>query len=374
MNDNATNKILLSVAILTYNRAGCLKNLLNGLLPQAEKFKGEVEICISDNSSEDNTAEIVSKFKEKYPGLINYNKNKENLGFDRNFLLAAEMSKGDFVWTFGDDDLMAENGLEEALDFIKKNKKEEIGLMFAKTESYFIDKKTGQKIIQSNSLDKNKPESFKINKEDIVSMSLPEISFISALIFNNKFLKRLFKEDREIIEKAVGNLHIHMTLCALIFLKYPDINGFSLNKRPLIYQEIYLYKPLIESKFAVHYKEQKTLNNSLLSCGYMNDNYSSSIIKRDKKLRRGFIIDMITMRAFKRFKYVSFFGCLKLFFQKAAFIDALLFSFVFLILFLIPSKILTSLYKILLIIKYGKEWKIKWNFANQMSSSPARAF
>ncbi|MEK7665100.1 MAG: glycosyltransferase family 2 protein [Patescibacteria group bacterium] len=372
MIDKENSKILLSVAILTYNRAQCLENLLESVMPQAEKLKKEVEICISNNNSQDNTEEVINRFKEKYPGLINYNKNKENLGFDRNFLLAAEMSKGDFVWTFGDDDLMAENALNEIIDFIKKNRKEEIGMIFSKTESYFINKGTGQKIIHSAGVDKNKPEIFKIDKEDIISMSFPEVSFISSLIFNNKFLKGFFKEDREIIEKAAGNLHIHMTLIVLMFLKYPNINGFFMNKRPLICQEIYLYKSLIENKFAVHYKEQKVLDSFLLSCKYMNGRYDYLIIKRDKKLKQEFIIDMITMRAFKRFEYISFFGCLKLFFKKTIFIDALLFSFIFLILFLIPPIVLTSLYKILLIIKYGKKWRFKWNIASYMSSFPAK--
>ncbi|MBI2053757.1 MAG: glycosyltransferase family 2 protein [Candidatus Staskawiczbacteria bacterium] len=373
MNNDKNNKILLSIAILTYNNARYLENLLNNILPQAEKLKREVEICISNNNSEDNTEEVVIRFKEKYPQLINYNKNKENLGFDRNFLLAAEMSKGDFVWTLGDDDLITENGLNEVIDFIKKSKKEEIGLIFAKTESYFINKITGEKIIHGTGLEKNKPELFKINKEDIISMSLPEAAFISSLIFNNKFLKSIFKEDKEIIEKAVGNLHIHMTLAVLMFLKNHNINGFSLNKRPLVHQELYSYKSFIENKFTVHYGSQKILDSSLLSCKYINNSYASLIIKRDKKLRRGFVIDMITMRAFKRFKYNSFFGCLKLFFQKSTFTDALLFSFIFLILFLIPPIILTSLYKILLIIKYGRKWRFKWNAANLISSFPVKA-
>lgn len=367
------NKPLLSIAIPTYNRAVRLKNLLDSIAPQAIKLGSEVEICISDNNSPDNTREVVMNFKEKYPGLIKYNENKENIGGDKNFLKVLEMSRGDFVWLFGDDDLMADGGLNEVISFIKNNKKEKIGLVFVRTESYFFDKKTGQKTVWSNKLDKNKPEIFKMDKKEIIGMSFPEIAFMSALVFNNKPLKQIFKEDRTTVEEAIKSFHIHMILLVLMFLKYPHINGFVLNKRPLIYQELFCHKLFVEDRFMVHYQAQKKFNNLLLFCGYMSDNYAPLIIKRDKKLRRDFIIDMMVMRAFKNFNCFSYFGCLKLFFQQAMFADALFFSFVFLILFLIPPIVLSSLYKILLIIKYGRQWRLKWNIVDHISSAINKA-
>src|SRR3989344_3049891 len=97
------NEILLSIAIPTYNRAKSLENLLRGLLPQVKKREREVEICISDNGSEDSTREVVTNFENEYPGLLRYRTNEKNLGIDKNILLVMEMSRGEFIWTLGDD-------------------------------------------------------------------------------------------------------------------------------------------------------------------------------------------------------------------------------------------------------------------------------
>lgn len=148
------NKILLSIAVPTYNRASSLENFLNIVLPQARELKERVEICISDNNSTDNTREVVVKFREKYPDLIKYNKNEKNLGVDKNILLVIEMCEGDFIWTFGDDDSIEKNGLGEVANFIKNNCRKDTGLVVLRVKSYAIDKKTKEKIIFTNTLDK----------------------------------------------------------------------------------------------------------------------------------------------------------------------------------------------------------------------------
>lgn len=361
------NKPLLSIAIPTYNRADCLENLLNCIMPQAVKLKGEVEICISDNNSADKTAEVATSFKAKFPGLIKYNRNKENLGFDKNILKIIEMSDGDFIWTFGDDDSIADNGLEEVIKVVKKSNKENMGLITTRVESYFIDKQTGQRIVIGSTLDKNKPEIFEIDKKDVIGMRSRGSGFMSVLIFNAKFLRKIIKEDKETIKKAIGVAYIHILLRSLIFLKYPYLHGIVLN-RPMVFQELPSYKVVIEDKFMLHYQAQKRMNNVLLSYKPAEGNYVSFIANMNKKIRWGFVTDMVGMRAFGNFNYLSYFGCLKLFFQYAIFIDALLFSFVFSVLFFIPPIVLISFHKALLMARYGKGWREHWFLTNNFIS------
>lgn len=363
------NKPLLSIAIPTYERAVCLKSLLDCIVPQAEKFKGEIEICISNNGSTDNTGEIVKNFQKKYPDLIKYNENKENLGFDRNLLKVMEMSEGGFIWTFGDDDTIVENGINEVVKFLKEIPKENTGLIIVKREAYFIDKQTEKKIIYHNTLEKNQPEVFKIDKKDIIiPASFPDIAFISALIWNNKIVKKILKEDRATIEKGIGTANFHVLLFCLMFLKYPYIDAIALNKK-IICSELPCYEFFVEDKFVCTYKRHKKLYRLLLSNKYMNDHYAPIFIKLDKGLRRMFIKDMIILKSFGFFNYFSYFGCLKLFFHCATFMDALLFSLIFSILFLIPSVILRFMYKVLLIIRHGKKWKHWWQLAININTS-----
>lgn len=361
------NKILLSIAIPTYNRASFLEKLLTNVLAQARELKGEVEVCVSNNGSTDNTEEIINKFKEKYPDLIKYNQNKENLGLDRNLLKVMEMSSGDFVWTIGDDDNIVDNGLAEVVNLIKKIPKEKTGLIVLKREVYFVDNKTNEKIIYHTTFDKNQPETYKIDKKDIIGIRFPKITFISVLVFNNKIIKEMFREDRAIIEKGIGSENIHMPLFCLMFLKYPHINGIAFNKK-IVSSELPCYKFFIEERFMSNYKKSRELHQLLLSNKYMNDYYAPLIIEQDKKLRRPFIMIMIMLKAFESFNYSSYSGCLKLFFKYSTFIDSLLFSLVFSALFLFPSNFLRFIYKVLLMIRHGKNWRPQWQLAKNINS------
>ncbi len=361
------NNILLSIAIPTYNRAVCLEKLLNNILPQAKKIEEKIEICISNNGSTDNTREVVMKFAKEYPGLINYHENEKNLGIDKNVLLVIEMAVGQFMWTFGDDDTIIEGGLSEVVELIKKNSNEKTGLILIREEQFFIDHKTKERVVCLNTVDKEMPEVFQIKREEITGLSFPDIAWISALIFNNKLVKKMFTHDRSVIEAGIGTLHPHLPLIVFMFLKYPHIKGLAFNKHAIVQQELASYKSFIEDKFVVHYQVQKKLNSLLLSYKHMDKANALLIINNDKKLRKAFIIDMLVMRAFGNFKYFSYVGCLKLFFLQAIFIDALIFSLVFSVLFLIPPVMLISSYKVLLMQRYGKEWKSKWKTTYDMT-------
>ena len=121
MND----KPLISIAIPTYNRAVILEKLLNQLISKIKGLNGLVEVCISNNASSDNTRDVITSCREQYPNLIKYNENKENTGADRNIMTVMKMSQGEFIWLFGDDDIIINNGVQKVIDFINNycNKK-----------------------------------------------------------------------------------------------------------------------------------------------------------------------------------------------------------------------------------------------------------
>ncbi|TAN34188.1 glycosyltransferase family 2 protein [Patescibacteria group bacterium] len=98
------NKII-SVCVPTYNRADCLKDLLNSIVCQFDNKEvcEQVEVVISDNASADNTMAVVKTYQENFDN-IRYLRNQENLGFDRNLLNAIEQSSGQYCLTIGDDD------------------------------------------------------------------------------------------------------------------------------------------------------------------------------------------------------------------------------------------------------------------------------
>jgi len=124
------NNPTLSICIPTYNRANELSVCLDSICKQFElepQLKTAVEIVISDNASTDNTTEIVSEFQKRYP-QIQYIRNENNVGFDRNVLNVVSHSHGEYCLTLGDDDAIFEGGIKEILDLITKTKSSYINL------------------------------------------------------------------------------------------------------------------------------------------------------------------------------------------------------------------------------------------------------
>jgi glycosyltransferase involved in cell wall biosynthesis len=102
---------MLSVCIPTYRRKDTLRELLASL---ACEDLSEVEICISDNASNDGTRELVAEWAPKL-GRVIFHEWPENVGYDRNLLKVVEIATQDYCWLFGSDDLIAPGGIARIL-------------------------------------------------------------------------------------------------------------------------------------------------------------------------------------------------------------------------------------------------------------------
>src|SRR4030042_301371 len=101
---------LLSICIPTYNRSKEVIYTVNTILTFIRKKNQdqEVEVIVSDNDSTDGTYEELKKIK----GII-LHRNKKNLQLGGNLFELIKISRGKYLWFFGDDDLLIENELEE---------------------------------------------------------------------------------------------------------------------------------------------------------------------------------------------------------------------------------------------------------------------
>lgn len=104
---------LLTIAIPTYNRSQYLGQLLDNLVPQL-KGESRVELIISDNASEDETPAIVQSMQERGVA-VKYNRNETNIGADANFVRCFDLAHGEYIWIFGDDDIIVPGGLSQVL-------------------------------------------------------------------------------------------------------------------------------------------------------------------------------------------------------------------------------------------------------------------
>ena len=355
------NQKLLSIAIPTYNRADCLKRLLNNIMPQILKFRDTVEICISNNGSPDNTKEVAMIFKEKYPDLIKYRENEKNLGFDKNFLEVVRIAEGEFVWPFSDDSLFAENGLEEVISFLKENKDKKIGGMVVKDSSYIVDERTGKQTKYHSSVDKSKPEKYGgLNFIEMVQDSVP-YQGLCSLIFNNKLLQKILRENPDLVEKGIGSYYLHSWLFLLLFLLNREARYYVLNKTIMISPDtLSKYKFVMEDHFQLLYKGRIEFFDNLLS---VTDKSDKDVVKALKKLRGYPIFSiMYNVALFKAFGIANFSSsikCIKLSFKHLSFFYALLISTFIIVILMIPSNIAKKLCKLALSLRLRTKEQIE---------------
>jgi len=104
----------LSIAIPTIDGSVTIKRTLDSIVLQAGD---NVEIVISDNSSDNATYNVIRDYQLRFPRIY-YFANGKNLGFDRNVDLCVRRSNADFVWFFADDDFMREGAIATVLNII----------------------------------------------------------------------------------------------------------------------------------------------------------------------------------------------------------------------------------------------------------------
>jgi abequosyltransferase len=129
---------LLSICIPTYNHAEPLQKCLTAMIPQAKKLG--IPIYISDNASTDNTVEIIEFYQKIYP-LLYYRVNAQNLGVDKNMVLAVQMAQTKYVWAIGARRII-KSGMLQRIYNILENEKPDL-IVLNDPNPIFISPKTG---------------------------------------------------------------------------------------------------------------------------------------------------------------------------------------------------------------------------------------
>ncbi|HEY3746193.1 MAG TPA: glycosyltransferase family 2 protein [Gemmatimonadaceae bacterium] len=108
---------LLSFCVPTRNRAEYLREFLESV---AEQATPAVEVVISDDGSDDNTAEVIESFRGRLPHLT-ARRADPPLRYDRNLLHVVSLARGQYCWLFGDDDRLEPGGVATVLAALKAN-------------------------------------------------------------------------------------------------------------------------------------------------------------------------------------------------------------------------------------------------------------
>lgn len=109
---------MITFTIPTWNRADKLRVCLESLIEQINQVNRDIVIAIYNNASSDSTLDVLQEYKEKYPNIVSYVTGDVHVKGEQSFKNAFLLSKTEWTWQFGDDDILAENGLRTVLDLI----------------------------------------------------------------------------------------------------------------------------------------------------------------------------------------------------------------------------------------------------------------
>lgn len=104
---------LLAICVPTYNRAGSLRNLFKSLAAVKSRFGPAVEICISNNGSDDDTAVAIEEFSRACE--VNVQHQASNIGGTLNIIAVVQQMRAGWGILCGDDDELVPDSIAAIL-------------------------------------------------------------------------------------------------------------------------------------------------------------------------------------------------------------------------------------------------------------------
>lgn len=180
------NEKILTIIIPTFNREKELNFLLNIISNEYTHNKKRVEIIISNNSSTDNTIDVINNFHNKYPEWKIINRN-ENIGPDKNFISCVNLVKTKYFWIFGDDDAPMHGILSEIIEILDKKTPD---LIYLST----IWKKN---IYNDDIYYINKPlEIIETERKYFTKLTNVNLTYITSIICNYSLVKNIITPEK----------------------------------------------------------------------------------------------------------------------------------------------------------------------------------
>lgn len=227
----------LAICIPNYNRLDKLERLLQASIEQIIRYSLEelVEICISDDCSEEDPEELVHKIQIKNPDVtIRYQRNPVNMGMDHNFLNSVLLSDSRYCWIIGNDDLPTKDGIKTALEILR-GKEEAIDLLI--TPFDIID----------------------VNEHFITSVHPLNLEVEKETAFNTKRTEDYY----ELLSKIQHNSGLFGFLSNVIFKRenWCKFQKRFRGKMNTIFIQMYMNIQLLEEGAVYVYSSQKIIDN-----------------------------------------------------------------------------------------------------------------
>ncbi len=212
----------LSFCIPTHHgRCEFLRQAIDGILLQAAGTPHSLQICISDNASEDGTEALAAEYSRRHPGVFVYGRNETNLGFLGNLLRVMELADGDFCWLMSSDDQLAAGGLERVQQALQK---------YPETSGITVFTEGFERDMSARSLHQNNPVILPPDPHLGHVYQTPEEIFRGCGLFHGCFSAQIVSRERwnEALhslgrEALARNIHFpHLYLIGLMVNAHPS--------------------------------------------------------------------------------------------------------------------------------------------------------
>ena len=108
----------ISVVMAVYNGEKYIEEQLMSILSQSIMPD---ELIIQDDGSSDSTTDKIQSITEKSDVSVKLIKNKENLGFSKNFITAISAASGEYIFLSDQDDIWKKDRIKRALSVMEDN-------------------------------------------------------------------------------------------------------------------------------------------------------------------------------------------------------------------------------------------------------------
>lgn len=133
-------KKILTIFIPTFNRSNILDETIFRFIQEitSNNLERFVDFLVGDNASSDNTVLVAKKYG------VNVYSNEENLGITRNILRGLSLISSEFVWIFGDDDVVAPKFLESVINELLSDRSDNLDALYLPSQAMKDRKKVNE--------------------------------------------------------------------------------------------------------------------------------------------------------------------------------------------------------------------------------------
>lgn len=223
MNPTDPASVHLSIVIPTMDRRTLFAETLSTITPQ---LCPGVELVVLDGSKD---PQPVKEMVEKAGGRYTWQKPR---GFDQAYMDAVDLARGEYIWLFGDDDLMKPRAIEEALTALRKSGSlpaaagpnpdgsVPVDLLIVNADVIATE---SSRILKESCSTLPQTEFGPADRSEVVAKLGPMISFMGSIVIRKRFWSQGVAAATEHIGKRLITMIVPLILPAQRVLYIPPV-------------------------------------------------------------------------------------------------------------------------------------------------------